>query len=246
MPMPYSDSEKPRVAVVVPPGMISYTTRRVSLYFRAVLRGGALPFALPLTQDEKLLAFLLSGADGLLITGGRDIDPSSYGGTPEPRMTYDPDFDRFEIFLFRSACEAGMPVLGICRGMQIMNVVTGGTLIPEISGHKDGVTHPLTGISGMLGDILGVSGVAVNSFHHQAVGRLGNGFRATAFAPDGCIEGVEDSSRPFVVGVQWHPERGNDPGNRKLFQEFIRHCSEYGKSAAHLGMMEFPSGDDAE
>ena len=222
--------KKPRVAVIVPPGTISCNGWRVALYFRALIRGGALPFALPLTQDEALLRFLLSDADGLLITGGCDIDPSFYGASPDPSVTYNSDFDRIGFFLCRSAIEMGMPVFGICRGMQLMNVVSGGTLHLDISGHKDGVTHPLKELSGTLGRILGTSGVIVNSFHHQAVDLIGDSFCVTAVSEDGFIEGIEDPDRPFVVGVQWHPERMSDPGTLALFEVFTRNCLQYAES----------------
>lgn len=222
--------KRPRVAVTLPSGRISYNGWRVALYFKALIRGGALPFALPLTRDEALLRFLLSDADGLLITGGIDIDPSFYGASPDPSVAYDPDLDRIGFFLCHTAIEMGMPVFGICRGMQIMNVVSGGTLHLDIPGHKDGVTHPLKELSGALGRILGTSGVVVNSFHHQAVDRIGSSYRVTAVSPDGFIEGIENPDRPFLVGVQWHPERLNDPGTLALFEAFTRNCLQYADS----------------
>lgn len=127
-------SELPFIAVIVPPGAFAYSAPRVTLYFNALRRGGALPFALPLTQDEELLASQLAGADGLLISGGIDIDPELYGGKRDRQVSYEPEFDLYGKSVFHAALRSGMPILGICRGLQIMNVSSGGTLIPDLGG----------------------------------------------------------------------------------------------------------------
>ena len=110
-------SELPFIAVIVPPGAFAYSAPRVTLYFNALRRGGALPFALPLTQDEELLASQLAGADGLLISGGIDIDPELYGGKRDRQVSYEPEFDLYGKSVFHAALRSGMPILGICRGL---------------------------------------------------------------------------------------------------------------------------------
>ncbi len=220
----------PHIAVVVPPGPITYSDWRVRMYFNALIHGGAFPFALPLTLDEEVLAFQLAGADGLLITGGLDIDPEFYGGRRDPQGKYDPDFDRYGSFVYRTALKNGMPVLGICRGLQVMNVFSGGTLIPDVAGHQgETLQHPVN-LSGTLAALYGGSEVMVNSFHHQVVERPGSGFRVTAMSSDGYIEAIEYEGLPFVVGVQWHPERMTDQGTSALFREFGRQCILYRRS----------------
>ena len=196
-------SELPFIAVIVPPGAFAYSAPRVTLYFNALRRGGALPFALPLTQDEELLASQLAGADGLLISGGIDIDPELYGGKRDRQVSYEPEFDLYGKSVFHAALRSGMPILGICRGLQIMNVSSGGTLIPDLGGHR------------------------VNSFHHQAVDRLGEGFRVAAMSDDGYIEAIEYEGDSFAVGVQWHPERMEDAGTLAFFREFTGQCVQY-------------------
>lgn len=220
-------SELPFIAVIVPPGAFAYSAPRVTLYFNALRRGGALPFALPLTQDEELLASQLAGADGLLISGGIDIDPELYGGKRDRQVSYEPEFDLYGKSVFHAALRSGMPILGICRGLQIMNVSSGGTLIPDLEGHREGVTHPLTVVSGRLAEILGGGDVTVNSFHHQAVDRLGEGFRVAAMSDDGYIEAIEYEGDSFAVGVQWHPERMEDAGTLAFFREFTGQCVQY-------------------
>ena len=191
-------------------------------YVEAVQRAGALAVMLP--PDEQALeepGELLDLLDGLMLAGGADIDPGSYGAEPHPE-TLDtvPERDRFEIALVRAAVARDLPVLGICRGMQLINVAYGGTLLqhlPERFGHHehlrvvgtfDGADHDVELLDGSLAArAAGEPHHATKSHHHQGVDRLGEGLRVSGNASiDGLIEAIEMPGRRFVLGVQWHPE----------------------------------------
>jgi putative glutamine amidotransferase len=191
-------------------------------YVEAVQRAGALVVMLPpdellLTSPEEALGLL----DGLVMAGGADIDPASYGAQPH-RETLDtvPERDRFEIALLRAAIECELPVLGICRGMQLINVAYGGTLLqhlPERFGHHehlrvpgtfDGADHDVELVTGSLAArAAGETHHATKSHHHQGVDRLGDGLQISGSSTmDGLPEAIEMPDRRFVLGVQWHPE----------------------------------------
>jgi putative glutamine amidotransferase len=184
----------------------------------------------------------VSRLDALIISGGPDIDPVRYGARPGPLTTVvRPGRDAAELALLRAALDGGVPVLGICRGMQLMNVALGGTLIqhlPDVVGH-DGHS-PTPGAMGehevtvepasRLARVLGPGTRVVPTHHHQGLDRLGAGLTATAWAPDGTIEAVELDA-PFVLGVQWHPEAGGDPA---LFDALIE-AATGGRAGPALG-----------
>ncbi|MGH2879711.1 MAG: gamma-glutamyl-gamma-aminobutyrate hydrolase family protein [Solirubrobacteraceae bacterium] len=191
-------------------------------YVEAVQRAGAL--VLMLAPDHELLTHpeeVLDLIDGLVLAGGADIDPASYGEHPHPE-TLDtvPERDRFEMALVRAAIERDLPVLGICRGMQLINVACGGTLLqhlPERFGHHehlrvpgtfDGADHDVELVEGSLAArAAGETHHATKSHHHQGVDRLGEGLQISGCsAMDGLPEAIEIPSRRFVLGVQWHPE----------------------------------------
>ena len=188
-------------------------------YLRALERAGALPVVVPPLGAEALER-LLDVVDGVCFSGGPDIHPSAYGAQPHPQLgPTEPELDEFELTLARAADRCRIPVLAICRGAQLVNVARGGTLIhdlPDAIGteieHRqhapgDALTHAVSVDPGsLLAGILGWSEGSVNSFHHQAVERLGDGLRVTARAPDGVIEAYEAPDRPFLVAVQWHAE----------------------------------------
>jgi putative glutamine amidotransferase len=197
-------------------------------YVEAVQQGGAL--ALLLAPDELLLddpGEVLDLLDGLVLAGGADIDPASYGEQAHPE-TVDtvPERDRFEIALVRAAVERDLPVLGICRGMQLINVAYGGTLLqhlPERFGHHehlrvlgtfDGADHDVDLIEGSLAArAAGETHHATKSHHHQGVDRLGDGLQISGrSAIDGLPEAIEMPDRRFVLGVQWHPEADETSG----------------------------------
>jgi putative glutamine amidotransferase len=191
-------------------------------YMRAIERAGGLPVALPPLKNENVDP-LLDQLSGLLLTGGPDIDPACYGAERHPELgPIDHDVDVFEIALCRHADRRGMPILGICRGAQVLNVARQGSLIqhlPDISSgaieHRqaepgDRTTHEVrVAPDSGLAQTTGGGPVDVNSFHHQAIDRLGLGLRPVAWAQDGMIEAIEtDEGRDghFVLGVQWHAE----------------------------------------
>jgi putative glutamine amidotransferase len=192
-------------------------------YMRAVEQAGGLPVALPPLKSENVDP-LLDQLSGLLLTGGPDIDPACYGAEPHPELgPIDHDVDVFEIALCRRADRRGMPILGICRGAQVLNVARQGSLIqhlPDISSgaieHRqpepgDRTTHEVrVAPDSGLAQTTGGGPVDVNSFHHQAIDRLGLGLRPVAWAQDGMIEAIEQANEGqdghFVLGVQWHAE----------------------------------------
>ena len=188
-------------------------------YVQAIEAAGAIPVVLPPLQPE-VVAPLLLRLSGVCLSGGPDLDPAAYGGPQHARLgPTEPAVDRFELEVAGLAWRLGMPMLAICRGAQALNVCRGGTLVqhlPEVATvqleHRQAVparrpTHPVLVEPGtLLEDLLGRSSLQVNSFHHQAVERLGRGLRVAARATDGVVEAVEASGRPFVIGVQWHAE----------------------------------------
>jgi len=187
-------------------------------YVDAVVQAGGLPFVLPVLDPDDAGAALLA-LDGLLLTGGGDVEPSLYGALPVSEVYgLDPARDASELALVRAAARAGVPVLGICRGAQVLNVAFGGSLVQHVPA-VTGVDHCLRDRAyelvhdvkidpaSLLASVAGGTALGVNSLHHQAVDRLGAGLRAVAWSPDGVVEGLEsDDVFARLLGVQWHPE----------------------------------------
>ncbi|MDQ6818319.1 MAG: gamma-glutamyl-gamma-aminobutyrate hydrolase family protein [Actinomycetota bacterium] len=217
-------------------------------YLYALEHAGGLPVVVPPLEDECIEP-LLDKVAGVCLSGGPDLDPRSYGerrhsltGPTERRL------DSFELALTRAADARGLPILAICRGMQVLNVARGGTLhqhLPDLVGqrvchrqHQPGVTvtHWVKiESSSRLGRSLVRERVKVNSFHHQAVARLGSGLRTTGHASDGTIESIEAVDRDFVVGVQWHAECLIErPPQAALFREFVDASARFERSAARV------------
>ena len=190
-------------------------------YAEAVIKAGGLPFLLPYKADLALIPLYVDQLDGMLFTGGSDLDPAAWGETYHPGThPIDPDRQTFEMALLTEVERRRMPALGVCLGSQLMNVHRGGSLhqfLPELP--RDGalehryvneqlLRHDVTiDTASRLGSAIGGPVVSVNTYHKQAVNRLGHGLKIIATAPDGIIEGFEDDSLPLYAAVQWHPER---------------------------------------
>ncbi len=201
-------------------------------YLRAIESAGAEPVVIspiPVQPSRADAERILAGIDGLIVPGGWDVSPEQYGGTRVTEMTQlDRALDQTEVALARGAAESGVPVLGICRGQQLINVALGGSLLPHIDGH-DIQGHPRNRLAHLievdpdsdLGHVV-PERFMVNSLHHQAVKDLASGLRATAHSPDGIIEALE-SSDGMIVAVQSHPEElvEDESWARALFARFI-------------------------
>ncbi|MEV7089069.1 gamma-glutamyl-gamma-aminobutyrate hydrolase family protein [Streptomyces sp. NPDC093085] len=184
-------------------------------YPRLVQRSGGTAVLLP-PDDPAAAASVVARLDGVVIAGGADVQPARYGAEPGPR-TGPPALERdaWELALIKAALTLGTPLLGICRGMQLLNVALGGTLIQHLDGHDSGVTgvfgaHPVKPVPcTRYGDLVPEE-FSVPTHHHQAVDRLGTGLTVSAYAADGTVEAVELPDPHAVLGVQWHPEMAED------------------------------------
>jgi putative glutamine amidotransferase len=189
-------------------------------YIDAVVRAGGAPVILPCFMDRDAIGSIVAAADGVILSGGGDVVSLAYGEEPHLLSKYqDPVRDEMEFEVARLALDMELPLLAICRGMQLLNVVLGGTLIQDIPSQvSNAVKHYSEGThtvllhnidikeESLLSRLLGTNSMAINSWHHQAVKDLGNGLRANCQARDGVIEGVESSDGKPILGVQFHPE----------------------------------------
>jgi putative glutamine amidotransferase len=199
-------------------------------YLDAIRRAGGEPAILAPTDDLDRVGAAIARFDGLLLLGGPDLDPASYGSTevhPKARA-FDSRQDAFEQAALRAALESGLAVLAVCRGVQLLNVALGGTLHQHIEGHRE-TEHPVTVDPSSRLAVVGTDRPVGHSVHHQAIDRLGDGLVVTAHADDGTVEGVELPDR-WVVGVQWHPEdtADTDPAQQALFDAFVEACRRRG------------------
>ena len=208
---------------------------------------GGLSVVIPPTIEEGEASLVLSRLDGLLLSGGGDIDPAHYGADDSPLVEQvDLERDRTEIVLTREALRTGMPILGICRGVQILNTVLGGSLFQDISAqipdalpHRPGKGQPVDSAAHMvhlepharLSSILEATQVRVISYHHQAAKDVPQSLEIVARSSDGVIEGLEHRTHPFCIGVQWHPEiPGRDLTRMApLFAAFVEAAADHGK-----------------
>jgi len=212
-------------------------------YLRSVLAAGGVPILLSPILGAAYAARALDDTDGLLLTGGEDIDPSWYGATPSPHLQPPSrDRDLFELALFAAARQRELPILGICRGIQLVNVALGGSLYQHLPSERPGaIDHNPAGSrtarthavrlapESRAAEALGVEGITVNSFHHQAIRDLGPGLVASGWSDDGLIEAVETPpGDPWLLAVQWHPEEMHaerNPPERGLFRGLVEEAA---------------------
>lgn len=218
--------------------------RLTAAYVTALENAGLVPVIIPPLSEDRAAAGILDMVSGLVLTGGGDVDPARYGETPHAKIrSVNAARDATESALIREARARRTPVLAICRGIQILNVALGGTLVQDISsecatsiahddgGPRDSRSHEITIERGSrIEAAMGTARCTVNSFHHQSVKDVAAGMRITARSPDGVIEGLESVDEAWwVMGVQWHPEEMTDspePWDRGLFNAFARQTSE--------------------
>jgi putative glutamine amidotransferase len=215
-------------------------------YLQALESAGGIPVVVP-PLHEPAVDPLLNRCSGLLLSGGPDLHPAAYGRARHSEMgPTEPALDGFELALAREADARGMPILAVCRGLQLLNVARGGTLhqhLPDVAGdvvqHRQSeagtkTTHWVSVAPGSrLAEVLGRRRTKVNSFHHQAVNELGRGLEPSAWASDGTVEGLEAADREFVVAVQWHAEcLVGRPTHASLFSSFVQAAIRYERSRA--------------
>ncbi|HTK44326.1 MAG TPA: gamma-glutamyl-gamma-aminobutyrate hydrolase family protein [Patescibacteria group bacterium] len=217
-------------------------TRRAALYLDAVRRHGGDPVPIDVKTPPEALADVLAGMDGLLLTGGGDIDPARYSRPNEGSRDIDQARDALEARAWEAASERGVPVLGICRGLQAINVFAGGSLLQDVDGHEgpswgtgQPATHPIEVVPGTrLGELVGSGAepVVVNAYHHQGVRAedLAPSLVASAWAASSAgplVEGLEAPTGRFVVGIQCHPERTESTPSafENVFEAFVRSAS---------------------
>lgn len=231
----------PRIALaafrIQKPGSTPAYSSREELV-RAILAAGGRPYLLPSALPLADIPEVLSEFDGLFISGGGDIHPDFFGGQMHPSIDgIDRERDEFELTLCRQAVEMNKPLLGICRGQQVLNVALGGNLVvdipsmlPEAGQHRFWPNYQRSRLShsvqlesdSLLAEVMGGTEFEVNSLHHQSVKELGKGLKVTATAPDGVIEALEMPDKDFIVSVQWHPEwlQDHEP-MRRIFKAFV-------------------------
>lgn len=248
---------RPRIGITM---RLELPTQRFYLgrdYSEALEAAGAVPMHISLIPKREYIAAALGQLDGILLPGSNtDVDPHLYGAEPHPRLgPVVPEKDQTDQLVLEEAERIGLPVLGICYGMQAINVYRGGTLIQDIESQIEGcIKHeqgmPATrnshGLSvdsdsflGRLASVRSKDGVRVNSSHHQAVDKLGEGLTPTSWASDGVVESVEDiADDRFLLGVQWHPELtvGHDELSREIFKTFVERCRSRGNTDARAAV----------
>ena len=220
------------------------SSRLNATYTQAIAKAGGAPVIIPELSDPEALRSILDGLDGLVISGGADVNPLWYGESPRQALGgVEPARDLYELRLIKLATDRRMPVLGICRGLQLLNVAFGGSLYQDIpSQYPDHIGHnqDMPGAYGShkayiqagtkLAEILGEDSVAVNSFHHQSIKALAPIFKVAALAPDRVVEAIDAYPERPIFGVQWHPEglvQGGDTTMLRIFRFQVERAKEY-------------------
>jgi putative glutamine amidotransferase len=227
-------------------------------YVRSILSAGGVPLVLSPLVGASLAARALEGVEGIVLTGGEDLDPAWYGATPSPFLDQPSrERDLFELALFASARQRGLPILGICRGIQLINVALGGSLYQDLPSERPGpVQHRPDGprdlrshrvrlqAESRAAAALGATELMVNSSHHQAIRDLAPGLRASGWTDDGLIEAVETGAdAPWLLAVQWHPEEMHTEANapdRGLFAALVREAGRVPESLVGKRRKEEP------
>ena len=224
------------------------------LYIDAVLKAGGAPVLIPVIHDIPALTALVENLDGILVPGGFDVNPLFFGEEPLPQLSsVDTYLDLCDFTVVRLAANLNIPIMGVCRGHQVVNIAFGGTTYQDIYAERNETkirhvqdqpryqpshTIKLTEFDSVLKLIFGEQTIWVNSFHHQAVKTVGEGFVVTALSPDGIIEGTQHTSRPIFT-VQWHPEgliEDHDEQMLKIYQILIENAKEFAKKKAGIGV----------
>ena len=223
-------------------GLRNYHRTTVSIdYTKSVVASGGIPLVIPVTKDREIIKAQLELIDGLILSGGADINPFLYGQDfKEGIGIISPERDECEMMILEEFFKTGKPILGICRGHQLINIYFNGTLFqdmryygkdylkhgqelyPELATHIVNIVEKDNMLAKLYGDK-----VATNSFHHQSVDRLGEGLTVIAKANDGIIEAFQKKDHKFLYGIQWHPEMMTARGNqdmKKIFETFIKYC----------------------
>lgn len=231
-------ARKPIIGITVAHCTEELKTFPRTYYVDRIKKAGGQPFLLPPVQSAEEAKELLPIIDGLVLTGGGDITPAFLGEPPKRGLGEClPERDQSELFLARFAMDEDIPLLGICRGIQVLAVAAGGKIFQDIpSEYPSALAHNQTApreypwheveiLESRLGEILGAPKISVNSLHHQAVSTVPKGFLVNAVATDGIIEGIEKKGAAFCIGVQWHPEvLQPEESCQKIFQEFVQAC----------------------
>ena len=246
------NQSRPLVVVtttMAPGGSYNLPSVRLNVqYVTAVEEPGGTALLLTPGHDAGSVARMVEVAHGLVLTGGEDVDPALYGQEPHPELeSVNPARDEIELAALKAALERGMPVLAICRGLQLLNVALGGTLYQDLPSQREGdllheqeapVGHRWHHASVLPGSgmeaILGSRELFINSFHHQGIDELAPSLRPVVWAEDGLVEGVEGRDHAWLYGVQWHPERGEAESpsderhpDKRLFWAFIQAAREF-------------------